>query len=70
MLMFLFICFTTVSVLSLCSVDDKMINECGACGGVSIGKGTEVLGEIMLLCSFIHHTWYDSKVRELSAGKC
>jgi hypothetical protein len=35
-----------------------MIDEgdCGAIGGMKIGRGTEVLGENLLQRHFVHHT--------------
>jgi hypothetical protein len=34
-----------------------MINDgdCGAIGGMKIGRGTEVLGEILPQCHYVHH---------------
>jgi hypothetical protein len=29
--------------------------DCGAIGGINIGRGTEVLGENLSLCHFVHH---------------
>jgi hypothetical protein len=36
---FIFCYLTTLSVSRLCSVDGRMINECGAVGGMRIGRG-------------------------------
>jgi hypothetical protein len=33
-------------------IDDE---ECGAVGGIRIGRVTEVLGENLLQCNFVHH---------------
>jgi hypothetical protein len=38
----LYLCYlTTLSVLRLNSVSDRMINECGAVGGIRIGRGNQ-----------------------------
>jgi hypothetical protein len=36
-------------------IDD---DECGADGGMRIGRETEVLGEILSQCHFVHHKFY------------
>jgi hypothetical protein len=38
---------TTLSVSRQCSVNDRMVNECGAAGGVGFDRGTYVLKENM-----------------------
>jgi hypothetical protein len=39
-----------LSVIGLYSVDDKMINEFRAFGGMIIGRGTQVIGENQPQC--------------------
>jgi hypothetical protein len=32
---------TTLSILRLYSIDDRMINKCGAVGGMGVGRGNQ-----------------------------
>jgi hypothetical protein len=43
---------TTLSVLRVYCVSNRMINEYGAVRGKRIGKGTEVFGETLPQCHF------------------
>jgi hypothetical protein len=38
------------------SVDDRVVNECGAVGGMRIGRRTEILEENPPLYNFVHQT--------------
>jgi hypothetical protein len=40
--LFLFGCFTMLSVSKLQSVNNRLINECGAVGGMRTGRGNEI----------------------------
>jgi hypothetical protein len=43
-----------LSVSRLYRVDDRMINEYEAAGGIKIGRTTEVLGDILHHYYFVH----------------
>jgi hypothetical protein len=49
---------TTMWVSRLYILDDRLINEYGAIGGMGIGGQREVLGEKPLQCHFFHHKSY------------
>jgi hypothetical protein len=47
-----------LSVSRLLSIDDRMINEYGAVGGMRIGKETEVLEENLPQYHFFRHRFH------------
>jgi hypothetical protein len=40
------------------NIDDRMINVCGAVGGMRSCRGTEVLGENPPQYHFVHHKFH------------
>jgi hypothetical protein len=44
-----------LSVLGLCSDDDRVINKYGTVDGMRIGKGTEILGEKLTPSHCVYH---------------
>jgi hypothetical protein len=50
------VCYvTTLSVSRLYRINGRMIKKYGAFGGLGIGRGTEVFGENLPHCHFVHH---------------
>jgi hypothetical protein len=47
-----------LSVFSLYTVDDRIVNERGSFSGIRIGRETEVLGENHPQCHFVHHKFH------------
>jgi hypothetical protein len=50
----LVVLLSTLPVSRLYSADDRMINECGAVGGMGVGKGNRNTGENLTQCHIVH----------------
>jgi hypothetical protein len=50
--------FMMLLILRLCSVDSRLINECGAVGGMRISKGSSGTPENVCQFHFAHHTFH------------
>jgi hypothetical protein len=64
--------FSQADYLMTLSVHDQMINECGALGGIRIGRETEVLERRPPQCHFTHHkshmTWSGNESEPAAAN--
>jgi hypothetical protein len=55
---FLLSYFTILSVLRLCSIDNRMINECGAVSGIKIYRKNWSMEKKPSQCHSVHHKSY------------
>jgi hypothetical protein len=63
--LFFKVCYlTTLSVAKLYSVDDRIINECGAVGGMRIGRGNGSTRRKLSQCHFLHHISHRKRERK------